>query len=116
MLRASVEHVSHQLLAQVHHPSSSPPHASAAARSVLGRLDLLGKLNRHESKPLVLWLQSLTEISANGTVTINFIMLLDGRKTGPSPIFLTGHQRSLELWVRRQAALAGKAKAPAQLA
>lgn len=62
------------------------------ARSVLGRLDLLGKLTRHESKALVLWLQSLTEISANGSVTTNFIMLLDGRRAGPSPVFLTGHQ------------------------
>lgn len=43
-------------------------------------------------KPLVLWLQSLREISANGSVSINFIMLLDEGKTGPSPVFLTGYQ------------------------
>lgn len=72
--------------------ASVPLPTLPAARSVLGRLDLLGKLTRHESKPLVLWLQSLTEISANGSVTTNFIMLLDGRRAGPSPVFLTGHQ------------------------
>lgn len=61
-------------------------------QSILGHLDVLGKLNCHEAKPLVLWLQSLREISANGSVSINFIMLLDEGKAGPSPIFLTGYQ------------------------
>lgn len=63
-----------------------------AGQSILGHLDLLGKPNCHEAKPFVLWLQSLREISANGSVSINFIMLLDEGKAGPSRIFLTGYQ------------------------
>ena len=68
------------------------PLPRATGQSILGHLDLLGKLNCHEAKPLVLWLQSLREISANGSVSINFIMLLDEGKAGPSPVFLTGYQ------------------------
>jgi hypothetical protein len=72
---------------------SSPSLLSrGTGQSILGHLDLLGKLNCHEAKPLVLWLQSLREISANRSVSINFIMLLDEGKAGPSPIFLTGYQ------------------------
>lgn len=66
--------------AAIDHPSPllplfpPPPLPRATGQSILGHLDLLGKLNCHEAKPLVLWLQSLREISANGSVSINFIM------------------------------------------
>ena len=73
-----------------------PPLPQGTGQSILGHLDLLGKLNCHEAKPLVLWLQSLREISANGSVSINFIMLLDEGKAGPSPIFLTGYQSDVD--------------------
>lgn len=73
-------------------PSVPFPLPWSAGQSILGHLDLLGKLHCHDAKPLVLWLQSLREISANGSVSINFIMLLDEGKAGPSPIFLTDYQ------------------------
>lgn len=53
--------------------------------------DPLAKYNRYTTKTLGLWLQSLMEINANGSVSFNFIMLLDVGEAGRGPIFLTAY-------------------------
>lgn len=56
----------------------------------------------------------LIEISINGSVGINFIMLLNEGKTELSPVLLTGCQ-SDGWWMRRQTAVTGKAMTQDQL-